>query len=210
MDLLLQAFAQVRRRQPGMKSLIVGSGPMRPELEALRRDLGLEQDCILRAGCGRLDARHGYLCVVLLVGELPNALLEAMACGCCVIGSDVGGVGEMIEHQRSGLVFQSGDVAGLAESLLQAINQKVGGNRWARPRPAERGRGFQWKLRLGPCKRSTTACSRSLVANKTRGVGEQQGNSLCRRKLPRYPDHGLLPSGAHVILVRYLDAIQDA
>jgi glycosyltransferase involved in cell wall biosynthesis len=127
MDLLLQAFAQVRRRQPGMKSLIVGSGPMRPELEALRRDLGLEQDCILEPA--KVDVADWMRAMDIFVlssssESFPNALLEAMACGCCVIGSDVGGVGEMIEHQRSGLVFQSGDVAGLAESLLQAIDQK--------------------------------------------------------------------------------------
>ncbi len=127
MDLLLRAFAQVRRRQPGMKLLIVGSGPMQPALEALRRDLTLEQDCILEPAKVEVADWMRAMDIFVLSSSsesFPNALLEAMACGCCAIGSDVGGVGELIEHQRSGLVFQSGDVDGLAESLLQAIDRK--------------------------------------------------------------------------------------
>jgi glycosyltransferase involved in cell wall biosynthesis len=47
-----------------------------------------------------------------------NSLLEAMACGCCVVGSRVGGTPELIGENERGLLFQSRNVEDLAEKLL--------------------------------------------------------------------------------------------
>ena len=46
-----------------------------------------------------------------------NALLEAMACGCCVVGSRVGGTPELIGEDERGLLFRSGDAEDLAGKL---------------------------------------------------------------------------------------------
>jgi glycosyltransferase involved in cell wall biosynthesis len=51
----------------------------------------------------------------------PNALLEAMACGRCVVGSRVGGVPEMIGNDERGLLFRSGDARDLAQKLTVLI-----------------------------------------------------------------------------------------
>jgi glycosyltransferase involved in cell wall biosynthesis len=48
---------------------------------------------------------------------LSNSLMEAMACGCCPIASDVGGNPELISDGESGLLFGKGDASGLAERL---------------------------------------------------------------------------------------------
>src|SRR5206468_1096735 len=52
---------------------------------------------------------------------LSNSLMEAMACGCCAIASRVGGNPELITHAETGLLFASGDVAGLTAQLEVAI-----------------------------------------------------------------------------------------
>ena len=53
-----------------------------------------------------------------------NALLEAMACGCCAVGSRVGGTPELIGNDERGLLFESGNIADLAEKLSKLIQQE--------------------------------------------------------------------------------------
>jgi glycosyltransferase involved in cell wall biosynthesis len=44
-----------------------------------------------------------------------------MACGCCPIGSNVGGTPELIEHGERGLLFESGDLDGLTHALERVV-----------------------------------------------------------------------------------------
>jgi glycosyltransferase involved in cell wall biosynthesis len=50
--------------------------------------------------------------------------MEAMACGCAVVASDVGGNPELIENGVRGLLFESGNAAALAESLTKLIDNE--------------------------------------------------------------------------------------
>jgi glycosyltransferase involved in cell wall biosynthesis len=52
---------------------------------------------------------------------LSNALMEAMACGCCVIASRVGGNPELVADGETGFLFPSQDRGALIERLLEAI-----------------------------------------------------------------------------------------
>lgn len=53
----------------------------------------------------------------------PMAALEAMAAGCPVVAPNVGGIGEMIRHERNGLLFRPGDAEDLAARVLTLMNQ---------------------------------------------------------------------------------------
>lgn len=53
--------------------------------------------------------------------NFPLTCMEAMACGACVIASDYTGMAEMIEHERSGLLFPTRDVGALAASITRVI-----------------------------------------------------------------------------------------
>jgi len=127
LDLLQEAFARVRHLKLGMKLLIVGSGPELPRLEANSRRLGLQEDCefvpatrlvpqFLRAfdifvSCSNSEA-------------FSNTILEAMACGCGVVGSRVGGTPELIGNDERGLLFQAGDAGDLAAKLTALIENE--------------------------------------------------------------------------------------
>lgn len=63
---------------------------------------------------------------------VPQALLEAMACECPVVGSKSGGIMDIIDHEKTGLLFDPLDPADLAKKILQtlhddeAVKQRVG------------------------------------------------------------------------------------
>jgi len=53
--------------------------------------------------------------------NFPNTVVEAMAAGCAVVASDAGGIPEIIQHQRNGLLFRSTDWRGLAGQIERLL-----------------------------------------------------------------------------------------
>jgi len=108
-----------------VKGLIVGPGcqneDLRPELEHQARGLGLPPDIVeFRGGVSdtRLAYREAAVCVLTSDHEgTPNVLLEAMASGLPVVAARVGGVPDIVQHGRTGFLFEPGDVEGFAAAL---------------------------------------------------------------------------------------------
>ncbi len=141
-DLLLDAFATARKQHPAVRLLIIGSGDMLSALEQRRDHLGLGADCTFEPATKEVAQSMRAIDIFVLSSEsesFPNALLEAMACGCSVIGSNVGGIPELISPGKSGLLFRSGDSADLAAQLQRviadsALRQQLSRNAAARAR----------------------------------------------------------------------------
>jgi glycosyltransferase involved in cell wall biosynthesis len=122
-DWLLEAFADVSRTQSGLRLLLVGSGEETPRLLELRDRLGLGRICHFEPGqSNAADWMRGIDIFVSAssIESFPNAVLEAMACGCCVIGSKVGGIPELITHNEDGLLFESTSLADLTAAIRVA------------------------------------------------------------------------------------------
>jgi len=70
-------------------------------------------------------AQYLRLCDVYLQPSLwegmPNALLEAMACGCCCIASDAGGIPEVILHGENGFLLKRSHLHKLGEAVLECL-----------------------------------------------------------------------------------------
>ncbi|MGH9678419.1 MAG: glycosyltransferase family 4 protein, partial [Candidatus Acidiferrales bacterium] len=127
LDLLQEAFARVRHLKPGMKLRIVGSGPELPKLEANRARLGLEDVCeFVPATRQVLQLLRGFDIYVSCSRSeaFSNTILEALASGCSVVGSRVGGTPELIGEDERGLLFHSGDVEDLAAKLTTLIENE--------------------------------------------------------------------------------------
>lgn len=127
LPLLMEAFARVRSLKPGMKLALVGSGPVEEELKALCRRLRLEDDCVfepMTAAVARWMRAIQIFALPSLSEAFSNGLLEAMACGCCPVGSRVGGTPELIEHERRGLLFENGNLDDLTAQLRRAIQDE--------------------------------------------------------------------------------------
>ncbi|MBI4799277.1 MAG: glycosyltransferase family 4 protein [Desulfarculus sp.] len=103
---------------------LVGEGPLRPALEALAQERGLAARFLGRVANQELPAlmRQATVCVLPSKGEHhPKALIEAMAAGAAVLGSDAPGIREIIAPEVSGLL------SGLeAADIHQALGRLLG------------------------------------------------------------------------------------
>jgi glycosyltransferase involved in cell wall biosynthesis len=118
---LMEAFRQVKATRPGVKLLIVGSGPMLAELQAAG-----DGDCHFQPAERNVAPWLRAMDIFVLPSlseALSNSLMEAMGCGCCPVASRVGGNPELVTDGETGLLFPVGDAAALAERLALLLDQ---------------------------------------------------------------------------------------
>ncbi len=121
---LVDAFAQIAHVFPEVKLLVVGDGPSREELVDSCWHRGLAGRCIFIPAVSNVEEwLHAFDVFVLpsLSEALSNVLMEAMACGCAVIASRVGGNPELVIDGETGLLFERENVDQLAAHLKRLI-----------------------------------------------------------------------------------------
>ncbi len=125
MELLIEAVAPLRELRPGIKLLIVGSGPELPKLQAHAAALKMENDCVFLPAVKGVAPYLRAMDIFVSCSSseaFSNAILEAMACGCCPVGSRVGGTPELIEDGQRGFLFESGNVNDLSNKLATLVS----------------------------------------------------------------------------------------
>ena len=127
---LLEAFAKVVSGAPsavrsGLRLLIVGSGPMLETLHEMSSRFELRARCHFEPSTADVVRWLRAIDIFVLPSlseALSNSLMEAMACGCAVVASRVGGNPELVSAGDTGLLFPAGDASELAERLEQLIS----------------------------------------------------------------------------------------
>ncbi|MFO7840277.1 MAG: glycosyltransferase [Desulfosalsimonadaceae bacterium] len=125
-SLLIRAFAELRKKREA-RLMILGEGPLRQQLEALVRELGMEHDITLP---GFVDNPYAYMSKTSLFvlssdwEGLPGVLIQAMACGAPVVSTDCpSGPSEILENGRWGRLVPPGDENALTEAMNAAIEE---------------------------------------------------------------------------------------
>lgn len=125
LDVLLQAWHLVHMQRPDARLILVGSGPIQKQLERMADELGIRES-VEFAGLQKdvaAQLHRGTLGVLPSRWEgMPNALLEAMACGLACVATRVSGSEDVIQHENNGLLVETEDYAGMAEALLALLN----------------------------------------------------------------------------------------
>ena len=123
---LLRAVADLRSDVPSLRLTLIGDGPLRADLQARARDLGV-YDIVEFAGARSendvmrfLSGTDIFVLPSLLEG-LPVVLMEAMALGIPVVAPLVAGVPELVSDEREGLLFAPSDWQGLTDRLRRLI-----------------------------------------------------------------------------------------
>lgn len=122
---LLEAHCALEQRGRSVTTLIVGTGPLEDELRGYVAQQSLSR--VLFVGEQPpstiphfLRASHALVLPSLSEGR-PNVVLEAMAQGRLVLGSDIPGTREMIEEGKTGMLFPPRDTAGLTGCIEQLL-----------------------------------------------------------------------------------------
>jgi glycosyltransferase involved in cell wall biosynthesis len=122
--LLLESFALVRRTHPTAILVLVGDGELRESLERRATEPDLRGSVVFTGD--RRDTPELYRCfdVFTLTSKSEGtsmSILEAMATGCCVVATDVGGSGALLGGGAAGILVPSGDVTALADRLTAVL-----------------------------------------------------------------------------------------
>src|SRR4051812_6746718 len=111
-DVLIRAFARLRRQFDRAHLILVGDGPSRAELEKLVGDLGLGA-CVHFTGYQPSSGPYLQAMDVFSMTSrsegMPQAMLEASVVGVPVVASRVGGIPELVEDGRTGILVEFGD-----------------------------------------------------------------------------------------------------
>lgn len=129
-EVLLEAMRIVAGRANGAcpQVLVVGDGPLRDALERRTEEVGLGH--VVRFTGTLSDVRPALAAMDVFVlpsheEGMSNALLEAMAAGRAVVATAVGGTGEVVAHERTGLLVPAADPATLAAAVQRLLTDRM-------------------------------------------------------------------------------------
>ena len=125
-DLLLETVARVRPRD-AFKLLVLAGEPFAPFADHVRR-LDLADRVIVREKVNDIEDYLQVGDIGLYTSETESfclSILEAMCFGCPSVSTRVGGIPEVVEDNRSGLLVPSGDVGALASALEALIHDET-------------------------------------------------------------------------------------
>ncbi len=120
----LKAAAKLSQTFPGAEFLLVGDGPLRPELSQMAAELGIKEKVIFAGERHDIPAMLASLDVSVLISSsesLSNVILESMAAGVPVVATDVGGNPELVKHGETGLLVPMGNEEKLVEALARLV-----------------------------------------------------------------------------------------
>ncbi len=122
-ELLLNAFRVVLECRPNCLLRILGDGPLRAELEAQALRLGIANRTHFHGYSNDVPAFLKEVDIAVLCSRsegLPLGILEAMAAALPVVGTDVGGMRDLVEGGQCGWICPPVNVAELANAMLAA------------------------------------------------------------------------------------------
>lgn len=124
LDTLLHACAELKRKGHKFVLHVIGDGPIREQLEQLAVDLNIYEETIFYGYMLHPEEFMPFFDVFVLPSRAEafgSVFAEAALCWLALVGTNVGGIAEQIEHGSNGLLVEPEDVAGLSSALEQVI-----------------------------------------------------------------------------------------
>ncbi|ASF39668.1 N-acetyl-alpha-D-glucosaminyl L-malate synthase BshA [Halobacillus halophilus] len=123
---VVHAFSKIAAEVPA-KLLLVGDGPEYSDVHQLVKDLELEGQVLFLGKQENVSDLLSISDLKLLLSEKESfglVLLEAMACGVPCIGSNIGGIPEVIDHGETGYIAELGNVDQVAYFALKMLTDE--------------------------------------------------------------------------------------
>ncbi len=129
-EVLLKAFADVIKSQPTIQLTLVGTGPDREYFEALAQDLSLSKNVNFTGAQNKEQIEEHYKQSTIVVvpsifpDNFPTVCIEALSVGRPVIGSNIGGIPEIISNSTGYIVYPEDNTI-LGSSITKVLNNKI-------------------------------------------------------------------------------------
>lgn len=133
-ETIARAFVNAAREQPELRLALLGNGSQAGLLRRILSTCGLDNAgdyprVLFPGQIGYADLPRYYRSANLYISASHSdgtsiSLLEAMACGCPVLVSDIPGNREWVQHGENGWLFPDGDEKALGQSIIQAVAQR--------------------------------------------------------------------------------------
>ena len=124
-DILFEAWPAIRREVPGVRLVIVGDGPYRDRLDAMVARLGIGESLRFVGHQENVTEWLNAFDVFTLPSwgdeGVPQAIMQAMACGKPVVSTPVGAITEAVVADHTGLIVPPRDSAALANALIRVL-----------------------------------------------------------------------------------------
>ena len=127
--LLINAFALISKKYPDEKLIIFGDGSLRSELKEYASDIGLENRVVFPGIISNVNVELSKAKVFVLSSDyegLPNALMEAMACGTAVVSTDCpsGGPKYLLKESNAGILVSCNNADEMAEAISVMMSEE--------------------------------------------------------------------------------------
>lgn len=123
-DVFLQAVALLAAQNIAFTIVVAGDGPDREQFETLARELGLTDRITMLGLLPSVASLYPQIDVLALTSRsegMPNVVLEALAHDVPVVATSVGAIPEILADPDAGEIVASGDIAGVARALKDAL-----------------------------------------------------------------------------------------
>lgn len=131
-SLLIRAGAEIKRGHPKIKIWVIGDGPLGKKLEKLNKKLGTQDMVVFlgeRKDVPQLISEMDVFVLPSLWEGLPYVLLEAAALKKPVIGTEVDGIKEMIDNEKTGILVSPQRPEELAEAVIRLLKNRKWGEK---------------------------------------------------------------------------------
>jgi glycosyltransferase involved in cell wall biosynthesis len=131
---LLEAIPRVLKELPQAHFLIIGEGELEDDLKNQAARLGITNNITFTGP--RTDVEKLLPCLDLFVSSslwegLPTVILESMAAGVAVVGTDIPGTRELVQDQITGWLAAPGEADSLALAILEGLKDSSKRNQFA-------------------------------------------------------------------------------
>jgi glycogen(starch) synthase len=176
-DVALNAFVSVTERHPELRILIAGDGEARADLERQAADLGLNNveflGWVAPADVPALVNRAAIVVMPSRQDSFPLTALEAGMMGRPVVATRVGGLPEMVQDGKTGVLIGSEDVTALAEAVAALLASPQRAVRLGQAAREQVHQKFSWEGHI----KAYDRLYRDLSAAKTSAIRRVPGNA---------------------------------
>lgn len=126
-DLFIKTIALLNQRGLECTGVIIGSGPLEPQLKQLATELNIDEQIEFRGFVSPALKELRKLDILLMTSDhegLPMTLLEAMSLGVDVVAHDVGGIPEVLDNGKAGLLIKDHSPSGYADGVNYLLKSR--------------------------------------------------------------------------------------